>query len=540
MSRSEDLFKWRTMKVPKRSGFNKSYQNLFTMPVGTLTPLLCDEVIPNTRVNLTALISANLPPLASSTFMRCRICSEAFFVPMRILYGGFQSWYTQEQIYDTTTSTYKIPVLPRFQLSASSSSLVTILGPGSLADYLGFKFTNADLASIAQGSSTFEFNIFPFLAYHRIYDDFYRNSQVTKPLFSRPFSGATPSLAAMPYQAYSTAPSASAITSFASGQGNLFTLRQRNFDIDYFTSATPSAQQGNAQKVTVVSNEFTIASLRAANSLQLMLERANLAGFRLTDYVKANFGAYLSDGQAQRPIYLGSGSFDVYSKGIYQNNNNNTTATGSGLNNPFSKSVGAEYGSAFAGGKLNLIDDFTVSEPGYIFVMISLVPHATYSTGVLKQNLRLISSSSPAEMGFPSLQNMGNEPIFLAELDAYDAFINAQHVFGYTDRFASYMCREDELHGLLRDGESLQSFALQRTASGTAYPISTGFLEIPKTFLDQVAAASAGVSGYGAWVDSYLDYRITMPLHQYSTPSLQDPAEEHGTTIRVQRGGSRL
>ena len=40
----------------------------------------------------------------------------------------------------------------------------------------------------------------------------------------------------------------------------------------------------------------------------------------MVDYVKAQYGANLGDYVAQRPILLGSGSFDVYSKGIYQTN----------------------------------------------------------------------------------------------------------------------------------------------------------------------------------------------------------------------------
>lgn len=36
-------------------------------------------------------------------------------------------------------------------------------------------------------------------------------------------------------------------------------------------------------------------------------------------------------------------------------------------------------------------------------------------------------------------------------------------VFGYTDRYAEYKYHDDEVHGLLRDGESLQAFALQRS-----------------------------------------------------------------------------
>lgn len=79
------------VRVPKRSGFDKSFQNILTTKVGTLTPILVDELVPNSKVNLQATLSASLPPLVSDTFMRCNLKTEAFFVPMRLLYGGFEA-----------------------------------------------------------------------------------------------------------------------------------------------------------------------------------------------------------------------------------------------------------------------------------------------------------------------------------------------------------------------------------------------------------------------------------------------------------------
>ena len=67
----KNLYEKTTVKVQKKSGFDKSHQNLFTGRVGTLVPILVDELIPNTSVDLEAAISAQLPPLASDTFMRC-------------------------------------------------------------------------------------------------------------------------------------------------------------------------------------------------------------------------------------------------------------------------------------------------------------------------------------------------------------------------------------------------------------------------------------------------------------------------------------
>ena len=82
------------VSVPNRSGFDKSFRNLLTAKVGTLVPILCDEVVPGQRTNLRLALQAQLPPLASDTFMRCKIKCEAFFVPKRLMYGGFEAWLT--------------------------------------------------------------------------------------------------------------------------------------------------------------------------------------------------------------------------------------------------------------------------------------------------------------------------------------------------------------------------------------------------------------------------------------------------------------
>ena len=51
------------VKVQRRSGFDKSFQNLFSSKVGTITPILTDELIPNSTVNLKIAMTTQLPPL---------------------------------------------------------------------------------------------------------------------------------------------------------------------------------------------------------------------------------------------------------------------------------------------------------------------------------------------------------------------------------------------------------------------------------------------------------------------------------------------
>ena len=557
----ERLIKSVDVKVQKKSGFDKSHMNLFTTKVGTLTPILCDEVIPNTTTSLKLNISASLPPLASDTFMRCDLKAEAFFVPARILVPQYENWLTGTKVANTPTgnsiSEALLPVL-QFQTDAPTK-------PGTLADYLGFR---AFESGATQGSSP-QVTMLPFIAYHTIYDEWYRNTLVQKSVFKETFTANNPG-AHIGYYARNckniglyTVTNFSANT-FASNNVSAMTLndgvlltdlRQRNFGADYFTTATPSPQNGADQKLTMNltdggvngesitgSTSFTIAALRAANSMQQFLERNNLAGNRFVDQLKAQYGATLNSGIAQRPVLLGSASFNVYSKGIAQTSTPGSGVTSGSTNNPM-YSVGSEYGQAKCVGNDFIIKNFTAMEPGYIMVLVSLVPKVTYGTGIRRYLTHYIADGSQTDMANPILQNVGNQPIYAYELGSQAGYItnpaSNPTVFGYTERYAEYKTCEDEVHGLLRDGQNLASFALQRTFSGNP-TLGTEFITIPTDYLDQVSAVKGDISKYGVWIDSYLDYKQSMPLARYAVPSLQDPAYEHGVDVTIPRGGTQI
>lgn len=558
-----NLYKKTQVKVQRKSGFDKSYQNLFTTKVGTITPILCDEVIGNTTINLRAAIQAKLPPLASDTFMRCNLKYAAFFVPTRILIPGYERWLTG------TDSALAMPTC-RITTTDTLDHKLKVLGPGSLADFLGVKMTRQAISNLSTSVQSLTFSALPFLAYHRIYEEWFRNSRVQRSIYATTEEKNNLGSNALYYNAYlsnENAPNTSpgrghsfasdilvsnALYSpiFADGV-SLFDLRQANFDIDLFTSAAPSAQDGNAARVTIgaagidapaVNGTFSISQLRAANSLQLFMERNNLAGNRLVDYVRAHFGSSLNDAIAQRPVLLGSGSFAMYSKGIYQT----ALGDGSSTSNPFAGSTGAEFGSAVASGSCPMVNNFTASEPGYIMAVCWLSPRVTYSTGMSPYLLRYLTGTSGdvTDMADPLLQNVGNQPILQSWLDdahmTDDSSISGS-IFGYNDRYCDWKDKVDEVHGLLRDTESLQSFALQRTFTAGSNPtISSDFLSIPTDYLDQVAAVEDSISDYGLWVDSFLDYKVSMPLARYSTPSLEDPAREHGEDVTISNRGVQL
>lgn len=548
----DDSFVKAPVAVPKLSGFDKSHQNLLTSKVGTITPIMVDELIPGSRVNLKLALSAALPPLASDTYMRCSIKTEAFFVPMRLLCGSFESWFTDDAkdtvdaISSTggvTTTSFKgqLPIIRDTSVGSQIPTWVNaFMTPGSLPDYLGFRSVNGEFLRSNPVSAL------PFLAYHKIWNDWYRNSLVQKECFLPDTGGAGLTGACVaPYVFLNQNNNIwFQIPDFTLADGkSIFSLRQRNFGLDYFTTATPDPQQGSAQVVTFDTSgsegQFSIAALRAANSMQQFKERNNLLGNLYVEQLYGRYGVRPSDGIAQRSLYLGRGEFEVYSKGIYQtstppgNLTDGQPVTFPNTTNPFG-SVGARYGSAYASGEHFLVN-FEATEPGYLFVMATLVPRVTYSTGTDRMLTHYCKPGSLVEMANPILQNMGPQPIYDYELSP----ARAENIFGYTDRYAEFKTKQDSLHGLFRDGQALAAFALQRSFA-VGQEINSAFLEIPTDYMDQVTAVNAWISEYGYMLDSYFEYHVAMPLSKYSLPTLQDPAYEHGKTVVVSRGGNKL
>lgn len=553
------------VKVPQRSGFDKSHRNSGTSFCGTLTPLLCDELIPNSRVSLKIPIAVQLPPLASDTFMNVKYKVEAFFVPMRLLCASFEDFFCDfpRRVFTNAASsvgqsqgefTNIRAKLPVFRLEGGS--IGTAVDPSSLLDYLGFR------ANISTGD-TFDINPLPLVAYHLIWQEYYRNPRIQNPAFSPPL-GYTPNFvstagnsgfAYMPFNYFHAAftgdngmnapdnsvlsVTGSTLANFACADGvSAFSLRQRNFGLDYFTGARVSPQQGDAMEVDIDipagtdaaggSTQFTIAQLRAANSLQQFRERNNIPSPRLVDQVRARYNANLSDGVAQRPICIGSASFDVSTYGV-----NQTAPSSVPGNNPFS-GVANEFGRASASGNSFVIKDFTANEPGYIMVLGSLVPEVSYSSGVPRMFRRYLTDGSITDMACALLQNVGDQPIFDFELnDTLSSSVPS--VFGYQDRYADFMFMPNTVHGLFRDNNNLDSFVLQR--SFLVATLGTSFLEIPRDYLDGVMATTAQLSGMSYWYDTYLQYKVSMPLAEFSIPSLQDPAYEHGDSVSLRRNG---
>ncbi len=569
MSHSSKLFEQHKVQIKNKSGFDLAHSNFLTQKCGTLTPVCTVPMLPGDSISLGFMSQIKLPPMATSFYGRVDYRVEAFFVPYRILWGGWENFYTQP-VADPYGSTVVRPhFLPNYHYASSADNVVANMGRGTLADYLGikgFKFNSA--APIVSFDVK---NILPFLAYHKIYDDWYRNANIQKPVFVRRDSYTYQNaLSGLPYLASTVTIDDGANANAESGtEGDnmnitlgpaklpltsigfsgmqrgkiiglpifndgfrLTDLRQRNWSKDYFTTATLYPQQSGTTAGAGVVNRldadqqtttFTISQIRQANILQKWLERNNIAGSRYADQIRATFGVLPSDAMLDRAIFLGGSSFGIYTNSIAQSVNSDKGQS----TNPYSGTAGSDSGQTSGFGKDSLIDKFTATEHGIIMVIGSIVPHATYSTG----SSRMFAMSSFGDIPNPMFEGLGQESILRGEL-APVAFDSADdNVFGYVDQYAWCKYMNDEVHGLLVDGENLESFALQRSFDFSNAVLDSSFITIPSNYLDQVLAVKQAGAGFSSWTNMYFDIKKTSLLSQYTIPTLGEPKNTHTESI---------
>lgn len=291
---------------PHRSGFDIGRKNAFTAKVGELLPVYWDISMPGDKYKFNVEYFTRTQPVETSAYTRLREYFDFYAVPLRLLWKSAPSVLTQMQdinqiqalslTQNLSLGTY----LPAFTLDQFSSVLYRLNGgtydPGT-SSYLRnlFGFNRADLSFkllsyLGYGnivrtlpssgsrwwSTTLKYspdssysqayiqnnyvNLFPLLAYQKIYQDFFRWSQWE---YNNPssynvdyFSGISPLLV-------STLPEAS---SDYWKSDTMFDLKYCNWNKDMLMGVLPNSQFGD---VAVINLELPGGDLKA--------------GFRTTD-----------------------------------------------------------------------------------------------------------------------------------------------------------------------------------------------------------------------------------------------------------------
>ena len=551
-----NIFNSIRLKRPKRNVFNLSYENKLTMNMGELVPIMCMPIVPGDkfRVNTEALI--RLAPLVAPMMHRVNVYTHYFFVPNRLVWNQWEDFITKG------VDGEDAPVFPSISLSPTSVSVSgreTAFSDGSLWDYLGLPsvasiggtaIPNASPNSVALPAG-FKVSQLPFRAYQMIYNEYYRDQNLTDPIDIPLGSGSDMTIVQLT---------------------DLLRLRKRAWEKDYFTSALPWLQRGpevtvpvggsfgvvslanrdnnqifvgsdgnpvevdagmnlihaaDKNNVTpgtiqtglpngsnsgnavwldpkgtlVVDGEnsgISIQDLRTSNALQRWFERNARGGSRYIEQILAHFGVCSSDARLQRPQFLGGSKMPVAVSEVLQTSSTDKTS-------PQANMAGHGISAGVNNGFRHYFE-----EHGYVIGLMSIMPRTGYQQGVPRD----FTKFDNMDFYFPEFAHLSEQEIKNQELFVSDDLTYNEGTFGYTPRYAEYKYHESEAHGDFRG--NMAFWHLNRIFSEKPN-LNTKFVECNPS--NRVFATSQ-TQDDKFWVQIYQDVKALRLMPKYGTPML--------------------
>lgn len=426
-----------------------------------------------------------------------------------------------------------------------TSDVITIPG----APYLhSLEYSFDDVVDASTSSVPIQdINALPFRAYESIYNSFYRDQR------NNPYivDGVHDPNVYLPTTdgGFDTYP---------------YSLRKRNWEQDFMTSAVPSPQQGTAPLVGVTStgvakfaNEdgtttsvklttaddgdtvtgaefsddtpnsvarsivnlatsgFSISDFRGVNALTRWLEINMRRGLKYKDQILSHFGVDVHYNVLDMPEFIGGVTQWFDSSQI-----NQTSASDISNGDP----LGSYAGQLSAvGGNNHTIRQFC-DEHGYIIGIVSIVPVPVYDQLLPKDFIK----SSPLDFFFPEFGHLGFQPVSYTEVAPYQAQlfgVNPSDVFGYQRAWYEYLARTDEAHGEFRT--YFRDFLLARKFKNVP-SLSPDFLTVSPDQLNNVFTVSEFPNGDGSTTpvmpflgQIHFKEFIKRPIPRYGTPKLE-------------------
>lgn len=497
----KNVFNSISVKAPNYSKFDLSHEAKLSCKMGDLVPILCQEVVPGDKFSLGAEIFMRMAPMVAPVMHRVNVFTHFFFVPNRIIYTSWEDFITGGE------DGLQAPAFPKITMATGNKAE---FAKGKLADYMGIPDVSGQVTTYAH-----EISALPFRAYQEIYNEFYRDQNLTAPIA---FNHGT--------------------TLDAGDDLRLLALRKRAWEKDYFTSALPWAQRGgaaaapinvaytassliktsaganvtgavtgaagtlqgnavNSRIENISSASMDINALRQAVKLQEWLERNARGGSRYIEQIWAHFHVKSSDGRLDRPEYLGGGKSPMVISEVL-----NTTGTTGQLPQGNMSGHGLSVQNS---------NGFTKSfeEHGWIIGIMSVLPKTAYQQGLDK----VWRKFDKLEYLQPEFANLGEQAIKNQEIYLDMAAPSADGTFGYQSRYAEYKYKASRVHGDFKT--TLEAWHMGRKF--TAMPaLNTAFIESdPTTRIYAVVDTSDKL-----YCQIYFNMSAVRALPYFNTPSL--------------------
>lgn len=508
-----------------RSQFDRSFGHKTTFDAGYLVPIFLDEVLPGDSFKCIASVFARLATPVAPIMDNMYMDVHFWFCPNRLVWNNWEKLNGQQDNPGDSTD-YLTPIMT---VPTAGYEI------GSLYDYMGLPM----LVDGNDGAATTYWThiSLPMRMYNKIWNDWYRSQDIQD----------------------------SVVVDMGDGPDDPadYVLLRSNKRHDYFTSALPRPQKGDAVtiplaedttlverissaanpwipkvagtntnaanntvnsngagavtvngvgvnfdpaqtlQVDLTDNMGTINALRQAVQIQRLYEKDARGGTRYTEVIRAHFGVVSPDARLQRPEFLGGFTTPVNFHPIPQTSSTDAET-------PQGNTAAM---ATVSGGGRGFTKAFT--EHGWIIGLARVRADLTYQRCLN----RMWSRRTRWDYYWPTLAHIGEQGILRQEIHTgEDAGLNAE-IFGYQERYAEYRYKPAQITGKFRSYASGTLDFWHLAQNFTGYPLlNQAFIE-ENPPVDRIIATP---SEPHFLFDSYFKLICARPMPVYGVPGLMD------------------
>lgn len=542
------------ISVPKVhfSNFNLTHEYKCSMDAGYLIPINCVECLPNDTWQGSTEAFIRLAPTLFPPMHRVSAKTYTFFVPNRIIWKYWPEFIAESgEDVAPAALTFQYPQVKLTQVEYP------------LIDYLGMPNVYKQSSTVAE-----KFSLLPFLAYQKIWNDYFRDENLQEDLFEKDDGK---------------------LWQLSQKQGDFLDrsnfvdaliLRKKAWEKDYFTSALPEPQLGDPVPVPVngevmvdrgggiieiqdgllylrrpLANAST--AIQGTKSIDGKFD-GSTAGSLSTDntnQVAIDFLSGTPSGQiatdAVRGLSVHNASFSIndlrlasaiqrfnellaraghrYKETILSMFNqvtpdyrldrpeficsSNIPVQFSDIPQTSSSVENSPQGTLAGKGTVygnNGLFRYHCNEHGFLITLCCVIPRTSYMNGVPRMFFR----EDRYDYYTPAFENLGEQAIYNKEL-YFDASSDDEEVFGYGPRYAEYKYIPSTVHGEFRDSLSFMTFVRK---FGARPHLNEEFITPDDGTLSAPFAVTSGVHHYYCQFVNHLYAR--RPMQKLPIPKL--------------------
>ena len=536
-----------------RSFFDLSHKLLTSFNVGSLIPILSQEIYPGDTIKLSTKSIVRLETLLKPIFDDLYIDTYFFYCPTRLVWDKFKEFFGEN------------PNRPWVEANEYSVPQITSPEGGYNVDSL------ANYFKIPINVGGLKFSSLLFRAYCKTYNDWFRDvnlqyeldynidstdvqgsngDSTTSPITTAALGGQIPNISkfrdyftsclpssqrgepvsiplgtmselplkfygqdeSSKWQSYADAETVVGMINpeGASGVRALTANIGSAGPIAYSSASSPSGGYSNGLRILngyvgsdFVSTNADINDLRKAFALQGILERSARSGSRYIDYLLSAFGVSNGDLMLDRVEYLGGCRSNINVNEVLQTSQ---TTSDSPLGNEAAHSVSR-----------NFHEDFTktFTEHGFLIGLCAVRYVHSYDRGLP----RYLSRKKRYDFYDPMLAFLGEQPVYNKEIYA-QGNEEDDKVFGYNEAWADLRFVPNSVTGMMRTNYDQSLDVWHLADKYVELPkLSADFIVEDKSNVDRVIAVDSSNS-HQFIAGFYFDMKAYRKLPSYSIPKL--------------------